>query len=442
MAKRRIASIFTCLAVCLVSTAAMAQGNGPCPTCQNRKTVTCPACGGLPNADFECPDCSAGKIPCHECHGGPRCASCNGSGQVFYGQGRSGATLGCPVCGGKGDAPCTCKKGELPCPTCRGAGKIRLGCPLCAGKVRFPCPTCVPAEAAEACRDCKGTGNLQCPGCAGKGKAVVACDACKGQKVRVCTSCRSAGRKLCPKCQGSKLSIRGVDVGRCPECHGVGTKRCEACDGKKVTPCQACKGAGRAETPCWLCMGAKQVPCRSCARRTMWSGQDPASGAQVRVLDSMAMEPWVAAGVQNRGVPIPTAAASERRFYRIVLDGRAAKLPIEVGPQGMELIAVGENGGGGKLGEALSFLEGEARGRAVRWAAAYCCTLEGLSLPLRAEPGKVATGILLLDGPTAPTSFTLRKTGESGSDVALAGEAMDSRAWLASYAVAPAAKKR
>jgi DnaJ-class molecular chaperone len=170
-----------------------------------------------------CRDCSNGKVVCGQCNGKKRtevkCLVCEGKGRV----GAPGAVdkaavtmkcrncdgkqvfrdVRCPGCAGTGavdcpsclgspwhDRACTvkeCRNGRVPCPQCKGKGKVEVTCPTCQGRGRVNAPGGVnPGEVTQRCNDCDSRGVLKdkapCPACDNTAIGIgwTRCDVCRG----------------------------------------------------------------------------------------------------------------------------------------------------------------------------------------------------------------------------------------------------------------------
>jgi hypothetical protein len=70
-----------------------------------------------------CPDCKGdGSVECPVCEGRGMagCSACTGTGIAT-----SGPVEGsCSYCGGRGEQPCDCEDGTVPCETCEGTGRV------------------------------------------------------------------------------------------------------------------------------------------------------------------------------------------------------------------------------------------------------------------------------------------------------------------------------
>ncbi len=111
------------------------------------------------------------------------------------------------------------------CDTCGGAGKVTTTapCPLCGGRGEIPCSHCdghgtVLTPGAPPCETCGGRGTLT------QGGKLVTCVACSGTgkghdsvTKKPCTFC-TQGLMHCPQCVQGRITI----TKECPECHGVG----------------------------------------------------------------------------------------------------------------------------------------------------------------------------------------------------------------------------
>lgn len=179
-----------------------------CGDCGNGK-VACPGCEGRGRRDVPCGKCrGAGR---HKPEGGVvgnvdvtvKCRNCDGL-RVFK-------NAGCPDCGRSGLAACgtcmgrpwrdrhcalkECRGGKVPCPDCKGKGKIQPPCAPCSGLGR------IETNVSVKCRGCEGKGRASaeqpCPTCAGKAEGLgrVRCEG-KGfeWKLEPCEPCEGCFR--------------------------------------------------------------------------------------------------------------------------------------------------------------------------------------------------------------------------------------------------------
>ncbi len=137
----------------------------------------------------------------------------------------------CDDCNGTGKVECTCDKGKILCPTCKGEV--------------YYCPSC------------NGLGSRTCGGCGGRGwsdetstdwgwKTVNDVDYENGSYVYgkvtttqrcTCTVCGGSGQEECDECHG-------LGILECPECNGEGHITCPECNGTKKANCKTCHGHG------------------------------------------------------------------------------------------------------------------------------------------------------------------------------------------------------
>ncbi len=193
-----------------------------------------------------CGDCRDGKVKCADCDGRGRrdlpCARCKGVGRHKPDGGVVGdvdvtvkcrncdglkvfKNAGCPGCGRSGLAACgsclgspwrdrhcaakECRLGKVPCPDCKGRGKIQPACGACSGEGRVQALGAVGnASVSVKCRGCEGKGRASaeqpCPTCAGKpeGLGRVRCEG-KGFTLKVescapCADCSRTGLRILP----------------------------------------------------------------------------------------------------------------------------------------------------------------------------------------------------------------------------------------------------
>jgi len=205
-----------------------------------------------------CRDCKDGKVVCTECQGKKRtevkCLVCEGKGRV----GAPGAVdktqvtmkcrncdgkaifrdVRCPGCSGTGvkdcasclgspwhDRACTvkeCRNGRVPCPQCKGKGKLEVTCATCQGRGRLSAPGAVnPAEVTQRCNDCDAKGVLKekapCSSCGGAvGIGWAPCEVCRrnGPRAAVATVAAVFETESCAACGGKGLA--------CAKCLGLG----------------------------------------------------------------------------------------------------------------------------------------------------------------------------------------------------------------------------
>jgi DnaJ-class molecular chaperone len=191
-------------------------------------------CGACANGKVKCPDCEGrGRrdLPCARCGGAGRhapeggvvgdvevsvkCRNCDGL-KVFR-------NAGCPTCARSGQAACgaclgspwrdrhcalkECRQGKVPCPECRGKGKVQPVCAVCSGERRTQAPGAANgASVSVKCRGCDGKGvasaEQPCTTCAGnpEGLGKVRC-AGRGFRPKVeacppCADCSRSGLKI------------------------------------------------------------------------------------------------------------------------------------------------------------------------------------------------------------------------------------------------------
>lgn len=115
-----------------------------CRECQGKKTIGCPDCGGT--GDAACNLCEGGKtIPCEDCGGNAevKCTVCKGYGKTERYDGRKRVREECKPCKGTGLVACsTCKKGQVECTLCKGKGVVKKGCEACASEGKVTCTAC------------------------------------------------------------------------------------------------------------------------------------------------------------------------------------------------------------------------------------------------------------------------------------------------------------
>lgn len=191
-----------------------------------------------------CADCKDGKLKCADCEGKGRrdlpCAKCGGQGRHKPEGGVVGnvdisvkcrnceglkvfKNAGCPTCSRTGLAACgscqgspwrdrhcalkECRLGKVPCPECKGKGKIQPVCAVCSGNGRVQALGAANgADVSVKCRGCDGKGKQAmeqpCPTCAGKpeGLGRVRCEA-KGFTIKLepcepCDVCSRLGLRI------------------------------------------------------------------------------------------------------------------------------------------------------------------------------------------------------------------------------------------------------
>lgn len=213
-----------------------------CRECTNGKVV-CGQCQGKKRTEVKCHVCegrgrvgapgavdkTAVTMKCRNCDGKQvfrdvRCPGCSGTGAVD-----------CPSCLGSPwhDRPCTvkeCRNGRVPCPQCKGKGKVEVPCPTCMGRGRLNAPGAVnPGEVTQRCNDCDAKGILKdkanCPSCDGSAIGIgwVRCEVCRGgdgHKDSAMAPSTIFETESCPACGG-----RGWPSGTsCPKCLGLGVR--------------------------------------------------------------------------------------------------------------------------------------------------------------------------------------------------------------------------
>ena len=215
-----------------------------------------------------CKDCTNGKVVCGQCNGKKRtevkCLVCEGRGRV----GAPGAVdktavtmkcrncdgkqvfrdVRCPGCSGTGTVDCAsclgspwhdracsvkeCRAGRVPCPQCKGKGKVEVTCPTCQGRGRVNAPGAVnPGEVTQRCNDCDSKGTLKdkaaCPSCDGSAIGIgwARCEVCRGGdghkdagaaasavfETESCAACSGKGwpsGAACAKCLGLGVRIK------------------------------------------------------------------------------------------------------------------------------------------------------------------------------------------------------------------------------------------
>ena len=207
-----------------------------CEECRNGKVV-CGQCQGKKRTEVKCQVCEGkGRVgapgavdksqvtqKCRNCDGKAvfrdvRCPSCSGTG-----------LNDCPSCLGSPwhDRGCSvkeCRSGRVPCPQCRGKGRVEATCPSCQGKGRVGAPGAVdPSQVTQRCNDCDGKGVLKdrppCPTCDGSsvGMGFVKCAACReGRKASAAPLSSVFETDPCPECGGK--------TGACAKCFGLGVR--------------------------------------------------------------------------------------------------------------------------------------------------------------------------------------------------------------------------
>ena len=190
-----------------------------------------------------CGDCKDGKVKCGDCRGRGRrdlpCARCQGVGRHKPDGGVVGdvdvtvkcrncdglkvfKNAGCPGCGRSGLAACgtcmgspwrdrhcatqECRLGKIPCPDCKGKGKIQPLCAVCGGEKRVGAP-----GAANG-----ATVSVKCRGCDGKGRAPMEqpCGTCAGKP-------EGLGRV---RCEGKGFTLKLESCAPCGDCSRTGLK--------------------------------------------------------------------------------------------------------------------------------------------------------------------------------------------------------------------------
>jgi hypothetical protein len=210
-----------------------------------------------------CGQCKLGRVLCSQCQGKARtdlpCPACKGEGRLMAPGAANGALVSqrCNTCDGRkvfkqvGCATCS-RTGTIGCSSCGGNPWHENGCtnPICRGGwVR--CQTCRGGGRVDApCADCNGTGRVMASGAANG--AVVT------QKCRMCQEDHGVFKR----------------AAKCPTCAGNGLVRCSTCQGKtggeRTAPasisdvftteaCAECAGSGwpspRMAIPCPRCFG-------------------------------------------------------------------------------------------------------------------------------------------------------------------------------------------
>jgi DnaJ-class molecular chaperone len=198
-------------------------------------------------AAMYCRECSNGKVVCGRCNGKKRtevkCLVCEGKGRV----GAPGAVdktavtmkcrncdgkqvfrdVRCPGCAGTGavdcpsclgspwhDRACTvkeCRNGRVPCPQCKGKGRVEVPCPTCQGRGRVNAPGGVnPGEVTQRCNDCDSRGVLKdktpCSACDGTGGT--RCEGLNEAAVPVSSVFETETCAPCAKCLGLGVRIK------------------------------------------------------------------------------------------------------------------------------------------------------------------------------------------------------------------------------------------
>jgi hypothetical protein len=183
-----------------------------CGACRNGK-VTCPDCEGRGRRDLPCGKCQG--VGRHKPEGGVvgsvdvtvKCRNCDGL-RVFK-------NAGCPGCGRSGLAACggcmgspwrdrhcalkECRGGKVPCPDCKGKGKVLPPCAPCSGLGRIETNV-----------------SVKCRGCEGKGRASLeqACATCAGKP-------EGLGRVRCP---GEGFTLKLEPCEPCAGCFRLGLR--------------------------------------------------------------------------------------------------------------------------------------------------------------------------------------------------------------------------
>lgn len=276
----------------------------PCSDCDPQGKKSCENCEGTGKRTPKCIQCDGQKsLECEECLGkktiSQRCADCQGrkSGPCRVCKSVGTVKKTCKDCLGKKEMPCVqcngqvqytvpcdyvlnymgksspCKKGEVICPECNGAGKTgRAKCDLCDGSGRQDCVKfCQKGRIKKTCNACQKTGRqactnkrcrlrgswqIECANCLGLKKAD--CQSCKatGKQSRPCKDCQGQGRSPCTACKGEGRLSRD-----CPSCKGKGRSNCYRCSGKRVVEenCEDCEN-GRNAKDCLHCKGSGRCP--------------------------------------------------------------------------------------------------------------------------------------------------------------------------------------
>jgi hypothetical protein len=173
------------------------------------------------------------------------------------------------------DPKATCDaSATVPCPVCRGAGRLDVACPACVGSGAVACPACLGAADCWSphcvdgvqrfwrdatptdcklcrgrgwyfCEPCKATGRTTCKVCGGGGRATWPCLSCSGKGRLPCpdagaTSSGGPGAAAapCTWCRGASVLVA------CPTCGGAGFAGCRSCHGSLKTMCPECFGLG------------------------------------------------------------------------------------------------------------------------------------------------------------------------------------------------------
>ena len=117
-------------------------------------------------------------------------------------------------------------------------------------------------EVAEPGGSCDAAGTLPCPLCRGCGRVTVACPWCEGLGLTACSACGGEARCFAPGCRGGGRRRAGSeDLWRCAFCFGTSFYLCRACDDRGSMPCKVCRRTGKATWPCPACGGARRMPC-------------------------------------------------------------------------------------------------------------------------------------------------------------------------------------